>query len=264
MLYHKRPELTRMSMWHMAKVIKMFNDAGHKAHGIVVGCRQNDLDSTVYAESLGLRHFQKENSPLYKKFGFAFSQALLMEDDYICKMDSNNFNSKEYWDKCINKISNKKVVSFGTNKFTVLASDPSLQKTCVFTTRKKIHLCNSGQFYLNYSLSQAVNFRSIYDENQRNNFDGKINKAFSEKWGPGVIEIISSDPEDCFDVKSSTDIHSYDSYICRSPKIYPEYKTRKELLEEFEELKLLDLGYFTPDCDRIVEPGADLSELERI
>ena len=50
----------------------------------------------------------------------------------------------------------------------------------------------------------------------------------------------------------------------KSPNVYPRYKDRSELVEKYEELKLLDLGYFSPTCDKIVEPGADLSELERI
>jgi hypothetical protein len=103
-----------------------------------------------------------------------------------------------------------------------------------------------------------------YSQKQTCNFDGKINQAISNKWNETVIETISSDPDDCFDVKDGEDIHSYDSYMKKSPGVYPPNKKRSELVEIYEELKLLDLGYFNPECDKIVEPGADLSELERI
>lgn len=264
MLYHKRPELTRMSMWHMAKVVKMFNEAGHKAQGMVVGCGSCEPKQKEYAEKLGLEHLSKKNDPLSNKFSFAYSHALMKETDYICKIDSNNFNSEKYWKKCIEFLGGSKHVTFGSNKFCVLNANEGVQGTCVFTTRQKIHLCNSGQFYLNYSLSNAVNFRSIYASDQKCNFDGKINEAFRDKWGESVIKTISSESDDCFDVKDGTDIHSYESYIRRSPNVYPKYKDRSELVEEHEELKLLDLGYFSLRTDKIVEPGADLSELERI
>lgn len=264
MLYHKRPEVTRMSMWHMAKVVKKFNEAGHRAQGIVVGCSGCEPKQKAYAEKLGLEHFSKKNTPLSSKFSFAYTQALLKETDYVCKIDSNNFNSDGYWDKCIEKLSGSKVVSFGTNRFTVVSSNQEEEKTCVFKTRKKIHLCNSGQFYLNWSLSQCVNFRSLYSTGQKSNFDGKINEAISKKWGESVIETISTSPSDCFDIKDGTDIHSYESYIVKRNTVYPAYKDRSKLVEEYEELKLLDLGYFSPSCDKIVEPGADLSEIERI
>ena len=65
MLYHGRPELTRMSMWHMAKVIKKFNKAGHQSVGIVVG---DDLKQSEYAESLGLEHMYMANDPFIKSF----------------------------------------------------------------------------------------------------------------------------------------------------------------------------------------------------
>lgn len=264
MLYHKREEVTRMSMWHMAKVIKMFNDAGHRAKGFVMGCASCEPEQKKYAEKLGLDHIDHQNQPIAKKFSSAYQQALLRETDYICKVDSNNFNSNEYWQKCIDKMFQEKVVSFGTNKFCVMSADKSEQRTCVFNTRQNIHLCNSGQFYLNYSLSKCVNFRSIYAPDQTCNFDGKINVALTDKWGASIINKISSEPNDCFDVKCGDDIHSYESYIEKMNTVYPSYKDRSELVEEYEELKLLDLGYFSRACDKIVEPGADLSELERI
>jgi hypothetical protein len=264
MLYHKRPELTRMSMWHMAKVVKMFNEAGHRSQGIVIGCASCEPKQKEYAEKLGLEHLDKSNTPLSKKFSFAFTSALMKETDYICWLGSNNIHSDGFWEKCIKTLEGSKQVTFGSNKFCVMHSDPKIQETCVFKTRQDIHLCSSGQFYLNYSLSNAVNFRSVYAENQTCNFDGKINEAFESKWNASVVKRISSEPNDCFDIKDSTNIHSYESYMRKSPQVYPRYKNRSELVEEYEEFKLLDLGYFSLKTDKIVEPGADLSELEHI
>ena len=264
MLYHKRPELTRMSMWHMAKVIKKFNEAGHRARGIVIGCAGCEPKQKEYAERLGLKQFDKKNEPLGKKFSFAFLTAPMQVTDYICWMGSNNFNSDAYWDQCIETVGGAKEVSFGSNKFCIVHSDDENQGTCIFKTRQDIHLCSSGQFYLNWSLSQAVNFRSLYKDNQRANFDGMINDAFDKKWGPSVIKTIRSENDDCFDVKDDDNIHSYESYMRKSPRVYPAFSDRSVLVEEYEELKLLDLGYFKTSCDKIVEPGADLSELERI
>jgi len=241
MLYHGRPELTRMSMWHMAKVIKKFSKAGHQSVGIVVG---DDLKQAEYAESLGLEHMYMANDPLHKKFSFVWQQALLKETDYLCWLGSNNIHSDAYWDKCIKVLEGPKEVSFGTNKFTIVHSSKDKEQTCTFKTRKAIHLCSAGQFYLNWSLSNAVNFRSLYSEGQTFNFDGKVNKAITNKWGTDVIKTISSEPDDCFDIKDSQNIHSYQSYIRKRGSVYPAYEDRSKLLERFEELKMLDAGQF--------------------
>jgi len=241
MLYHGRPRLTRMSMWHMAETIKKFCDSGHESIGIVIGDENKDAE---YARNLGLQHFEYANDPLSLKFSFAWTQAILKETDYICWMGSNNLHSDAYWGKCISNLEGPKQVTFGTNKFSVVHSSTHVQETCTFKTRKSIHLCSAGQFYLNYSLSHAVNFRSIYDPNQTFDFDGPINKAFSEKWGKNVIKKISSHPADCLDIKDDTNIHSYESYISRRGGVYPAYKDRDDLKIDFKELKMLDEGYF--------------------
>lgn len=241
MLYHGRPELTRMSMWHMAKVIKKFNKAGHQSIGIVVG---DDFKQAEYAESLGLEHMYMANDPLDKKFSFTWTQALLKETDYVCWLGSNNLHSDAYWNRCIKVLEGEKQVSFGSNKFSIVHASKKVEPTCTFTTRKNIHLCSAGQFYLNWSLSNAVNFRSVYAEGQTFNFDGKINQALAGKWGDDVIKTISSDPSDCLDIKNDENIHSYHSYIRKRGKVYPAHKDRSKLVEQFEELKMLDNGQF--------------------
>lgn len=241
MLYHGRPELTRMSLWHMAKTIKKFTESGHKSIGIVVG---DDLKQAEYAESLGLEHMYMANDPLDKKFSFTWTQALLKETDYLCWLGSNNLHSDAYWNRCIKVLEGEKQVSFGSNKFSIVHASKGVEPTCTFTTRKNIHLCSAGQFYLNWSLSNAINFRSVYAEGQKFNFDGKINQALASKWGDGVIKTISSDPADCLDVKNDENIHSYQSYVRKRGKAYPAYKDRSKLVEMFEELKMLDNGQF--------------------
>jgi hypothetical protein len=225
----------------MAKTIKKFSEAGHKSIGIVVG---DDLKQADYAESLGLEHMYMANDPLDKKFSFTWTQALLKETDYVCWLGSNNLHSDRYWNKCIAVLEGPKEVSFGTNKFSIVHASKGVEPTCTFTTRKNIHLCSSGQFYLNWSLSNAVNFRSVYAEGQKFNFDGKINQALAGKWGDGVIKTISSDPSDCLDIKNDENIHSYQSYVRKRGKAYPAYKDRSKLVEKFEELKMLDNGQF--------------------
>lgn len=254
MLYHKRPEITRMSMWHMKKVIDRFNAAGHKAQGIVFG---DEEEQKRYAEFLGLDHIRVNNSPLGLKFSFAFDAALYTNCDYICGLGSNNFNDFRYWDQCINALGKNKKVSFGSNKFTIVHSENKYQDTCVFTTRQKKHLCSSGQFYLTYSMNSAINFRSLYRPTQTHNFDGAINDALIAKWGDdGCPVTISSEAFDCFDVKDDTNIHSYDSYMKRSPTIYPKYKKRNKLVNAYKELKLLDQGFFREECYKTFEPEA--------
>lgn len=258
MLYHNRPEVTRMSMWHMKKVIDRFNAAGHKAMGVVFG---NEDEQKRYAEFLGLEHITIANSPLSRKFEAAYTNALWKDTEYICKVDSNNFNDFSYWDKCIETVGGIKLVSFGTNRFTVVSADKNVQPTCVFKTRQKKHLCNSGQFYLTYSLKQAVNFSNIYPEGITHNFDGRINDAIVKKWNDdNNIHTISSNPQDCFDVKDGTDIHSYASYIKKSPDTYPRYDKRSELTKRYRELTLLDQGFFREECYKIFEPEVELSE----
>ena len=241
MLYHGRPELTRMSMYHMAKTIKKFNAADHNSVGVVIGDYGPEAE---YAGNLGLEHFYHPNDPLYKKFSFAWIQSLLKETEYICWFGSNNLHSEEYWDKCISTLEGKKEVTFGSNKFSVVNSSKDTQETCTFKTRDSAHLCSAGQFYLTYSLDQAVNFRSIFKPGQSFNFDGVINKAFTNKWGRSTVKTISSEPSDCLDIKNEENIHSYNSYMRKRGGVYPIYKNRDDLLEDFKELKMLDNDQF--------------------
>ena len=78
MLYHKRPELTRMSLWHMAKVVGRFKDAGHEVHTVVIGDEENQRS---YCDSIGLDHYSFKNDPLHKKFKFAWTTSIKKKTD---------------------------------------------------------------------------------------------------------------------------------------------------------------------------------------
>jgi hypothetical protein len=244
MTYHKRPELTRMSMFHMASVIKKFNDAGSPAQGIVVGEEQTQKD---YAESLGLEHIWHANLPLTNKFRSCFAEALKKETDYVCWMGSNNLHSPEYIDKCIEMMKGSLVPTFGTTKFVIMSVDKDKQETCVFNTRS-YHLVSSGQFYCSYTLHKSIDFKTVYGANQTCDFDGTLNDTIAKKWNPSGKNIkqtilpISSEPEDCLDIKDGSDIHSYKSYIIR--KNYPRHLSRDEMYEKYEELQMLERGDF--------------------
>lgn len=244
MTHHGRPELTRMSLYHMAKTIELFKEAGVFAQGIVVGEEQIQKD---YAESQGLEYVWHANLPLSNKFRSCFSEALKKETDYVCWMGSNNLHSTEYLDKCIEMMKGPLVPTFGTSRFVVMSVDKDKQETCVFNTRR-YHLVSSGQFYCGYTLRKSIDFKTVYGANQTHDFDGTINDTIARKWCQGksgtkdVIQCISSEPEDCLDIKDGNDMHGYESYIIREN--YPRHLSRDEMYEKYEELQMLERGDF--------------------
>lgn len=259
MLLHGREELARMSMYHMARVIKKFNDAGHKCHGIVFGDAIAEPDQFKYALDLGLIPYHIINDPLYLKFRFAWRTALLQQTEYVCKMDSNNVNSEDYWDRCLEKLGGKRVVTFGTPHFIVSSKSIKESKTKVFTTRQHKHLCNSGQFYLRYSLEKVIDFNNLYKKDQGQNFDGVINDKINNEWGDSVTHRLTPVAfTDCLDIKDGTDIHSYDSYA--SKPNYPSGPPRHELGSIYPEIKLLDEGYFALAHDKSAAQEDEPSE----
>jgi len=243
MVYHKRPELTRMSLWHMAKVIKMFRSAGHDCQGIVIG---DESDQMTYCKKLGLEHIDHPNTPLNKKFKRAWSEALNKRKDYICWLGSNNIHSDSFWNKCLDKISGGAVASFGTKNFTVIDKDPSNQKTMVWM-RMRYHVCSCGQFFYSTTIRKSIDFNEVFngrlntDKENARDFDGSINRVLVDRWQRDVIKILDSDSLDCIDVKSGLDMHSFESY---EKGLYPEHYTRNEIYSLFEELQMLEEGAF--------------------
>lgn len=238
MAYHSRPELTKMSMYHMKRVIDMFNNAGHKSIGIVIGDK-NDMSD--YAESLGLEHVEYPNDDLTEKFITCWISAIRKNTEYMCWLGSNNIHSDEYWQKCIETLGGNKKVSFGCKKILIVSTDKEKQETCVFNTRGA-HLTSSGQFFLNYSFKKCINIFDVYEKGQTFNFDGKVNEKFFGMWGEEVVECISKEPEDCIDIKNNENIHTYESYI--KVDSYPRYDNRDVIFSKHKELIMLENGDF--------------------
>ena len=241
MLYYKRPGVTRMSLWHMAGVIKKFEKAGHKCHGIAIG---DEPDQAEYCESLGIEHLNCDNDPLPDKFKFAWMSALAKETDYICWLGSNNVHSDEYWDACIKQLSMDPVVSFGSTRFTVVDINKEVQTTIAWK-RKSYHLCSCGQFYNTNAINKTIDFEEVF-RSERNleeskDFDGSINNHLAVRWTPRVIVPLESNGLSCIDLKTGTDIHPFRRYIWGD---YGQEYTRDEIFEKFNELQMLEAGYF--------------------
>lgn len=237
MLYYKRPELTRMSMWHMAKTLKRFREAGHECEGIVIG---SDRKQQEYAESLGLEHIHQSNDPLARKFLRAFKEAIAKEKDYVCKVDSNNVHSDDFWDKCIEHLKEPRK-TFGTQNFTIVDSRDRTKEGVVWVANS-YQTCNSGQFYNTKFLKLSAHGFHIkfFPSHMTRKFDALVNRAMRNKYR-SCFSYVDRHFLDCIDVKSDTDIHKYDSYAKhrRLERIKPE-----EIFDHFEELKLLQDGYF--------------------
>ena len=236
MVYHRRPAVTRMAIDHMADVIDMFKGGGIDAVGITIG------SSSVierFAKNRGLKHERHPNDPLSGKFTYAWMLAAQENKDYICWMGSNNIHSDGYWEKALNKLSENKVATFGSRNCIILHRDKDTPKTCHFRPHSH-YLISSGQFFLTYSFTNAVNILTVYDLDQQFNFDGKVLDKMTDKWGKDIIEYVEFDEEDCIDVKSTLDMHNYESYR----RIYPEYLPSNQIIPRFPRLQMLIQGFY--------------------
>ena len=238
MVYHDRPALTKMSIDDMVGAMHYFADEGHSVQGIVIGDSYNVAE---YARGLGLRHEMFKNDPLSNKFSFAWLRAVQAQCDYIAWWGSNNVHGAGYLAECNERLLGNKVATFGTKNCVIVSAEPGEEETCVFTPLNK-YLISSGQFFLTYSIQNSVNPLTIYDEEQTFNFDGKILDAMTDKWGDGIIEVVTHDDEDCLDVKNKVNIHSYESYMNMSH--YPRYVSRKDLKHRHPSLQLYLEGTF--------------------
>lgn len=238
MVYHERPRLTKMAVDHMADVVDVFREQGCDAVGIVIG------DSPVicrFARERGLMHEHFPNEPLSSKFTYAWVRAAQTQKDYICWLGSNNIHSDGYWATALEMLHGPKVATFGTRNCVIMSTDKSKPETCVFTPRDH-YLISSGQFFLRYSFVNSVNVLTVYDHNQTFNFDGKVMDCMTDKWGKGIIEVVSFDEEDCIDIKDNYNIHSYESYM--KVAHYPRYENANTIVPRFPRLKLLMSGYY--------------------
>ena len=112
--------------------------------------------------------------------------------------------------------------------------------------RRGYHVCSCGQFYFTNTIKKTVNFNEVFSRPKNkeagNDFDGSINNKLTARWGKSTIEAHEdSDGLDCIDIKSDTDIHSFDRYARGR---YPQDFTRDEIYSKFEELQMLEAGEF--------------------
>lgn len=236
MVYHKRPNVTRMAIDHMADTIMLFNQEGIEAEGIVIG---NSKAIARFCYDLGITHLDFPNDPVSNKFTYAWLMAVQRETDYICWLGSNNLHGDGYWVSAIEKIKGHKVATFGTRNCVIISTNPKNQRTCLFHP-KEGYLISSGQFFLTYSFKHAVNILTVYDMDQQFNFDGKILDCFTDTWGSQIVEELTFDEEDCLDIKTDYNIHSYESYMGR----YPDYLESGLIVPRFPRLKLFMTGYY--------------------
>jgi hypothetical protein len=224
----------------MVDTIKSFNEDGFDSIGVVIG---DDPRQAKFCEENGLEHHFYPNDPLSFKFQFAWMTCIHKQKDYICWLGSNNVHSKSYFDKCKKRLSKNKCATFGSNKFVVMSQDPQVNETCVFNTRGN-YLVSSGQFFLTYTLENSIDILGMYDKSTRFDFDGKILREITNKWGWSVVELISSDPEDCIDVKNDENIHSYESYINRDQ--YPRWDSNLIVSSRYPRIQELMNGDYEP------------------
>lgn len=242
MVYHRRPEITRMAIYHMAKVLKKFSDAGHECSSFVVG---DEDDQETYCNKLGLNHVRFKNDPLPDKFKYAWSCAIQDNKDYICWLGSNNVHSDDFWNKCLERISGKAIPTFGTKNFTIVDNDFSNQKTLTWT-RRKYAFCSSGQFFYTTTIKKCVKLDQVFNRSantvDKKDFDGSINKAIHSKYGADDVFIsLDSHPLDCIDVKTNFDMHPFKDY---DKGALPQRYTRDEVFGLFEELQMLEKREF--------------------
>ena len=236
MVYHRRPNVTRMAIDHMDDVIRLFRQEGLDAEGIVIG---NSKPIARFCRELEITHLDFPNDPISNKLTYAWLMAVQSDNDYMCWLGSNNLHGDGYWALAIEKIKGHKVATFGTRNCVIISADPENERTCLFHP-KEGYLISSGQFFLTYSFRQAVNVLTVYDLDQQFNFDGKILDCFTDMWGSQIVEELTFDEEDCLDIKTDYNIHSFESYI----GLYPEYVQSRLIAPRFPRLKMLMSGYY--------------------
>lgn len=225
-----------MAVDHMGDVVDLFNDQGFDSVGIVIG---DSVEIEVFAKDRGLMHESHPNDPVSGKFTYAWMLAAQQKKDYICWLGSNNLHSDGYWETALNTLSGKKVATFGTRNCIIMSAEKKNDLTCHFKPRDH-YLISSGQFFLTYSFINSVNILTVYDMDQQFNFDGRVLDKMTDKWGKDIIEYVEFDEEDCLDIKTEYNIHSYDSYM----KIYPKYIPSSQIVPRFPRLMMLMQGFY--------------------
>lgn len=221
MVYHDRPELTKMSIDDMSMAMSNLRNSGFEVTGLVIG---GSYHIAKFCSALGIRHEMFENKPVSDKFTYAWMRAIQHRCDYICWYGSNNVHSAGYWMSVSERLKGNKAATFGTRNCIIMSSDPQEEYGCHFTPTPG-YLISSGQFFLTSTLINTVNLLTLYDPEQTCNFDGLLLDCLTDRWGQDIVEVVEFDEEDCVDIKNHINIHSFESYM-RVPE-YARYNTRK-------------------------------------
>ena len=237
MAFYGRPALTRMSMSHMARVIKMFNDAGHEATGFVIG---DDKPEGKYAEKLGLDWIDFPNKPLNKKMSKMFRYAATRPADYVCWFGSNNLHSDKYIKECISLLSEEDPLdSWASETFVMTHKDHN--NTCVFRKPEKdFAVCSSMQFYNTRKLLSYLDLVHWPDDFERG-FDADINWLFGSR---DRVKKIYIDGLEAIDIKGDGDMNDFDRYAVDGKDLYEKGPTKKSVIKKFPEYQELENGYF--------------------
>lgn len=244
MIYYERKEVTRMSLYHLRKIMDMYEDMGVDCEARIFG---NEFDQEELSIALGFNHYFIDNSPLSDKFSFAVKTSCESGKDYICWLGSNNLHCYDYMRNCAELLSSGKAY-YGSKSFSICTTDRIKLKK--FECRG-LNVCSSGQFFKTSSLKSINPFKS----SMRHNFDGVMNKHMTIGKGTESVVRLSGSVFNCLDVKDGGDMHSWDKYRDNYAKA-----TRHDAEEKFEELRLLLNGFFSQDQYRTSVLGAYLSE----
>lgn len=235
MAFYGRPDVTRMSMSHMSRIIGLFNDAGHEARGFVIG---DDVPQGEYAEGLGLEWVSFPNQPVAVKLRKMFDHALSCDVDYVSWLGSNNLHSDEYINKCIDFLSqDKPPYSWASDSFLMTTTDR--QKTCVWSMPSRDYaVCSSMEFWDRSRLKDVMSKISWADD-KKSGFDGRLNGLFYETYGYNVCKV-EIDHFNVVDIKGFGDMNSFRGYSTK----FPVGPKKRDVIKKFPEYQELENGYF--------------------
>ena len=243
MPFHGRGEMTRMSLFHLKRVASVFLEEGHTVHDFAIG---EDEASGRFAEAIGIEWVRFPNDPLAAKMRHMYNYAASKDCDYICKADSNNLYTADFVLGCSRHMGGPWPKNlFGSNKFLVSSRKKDEDQTCIFTPRLKRHICGTMQFVKTSTLVNDVDLEEIYPDSVERKFDGKLNSAVYRAQGPHTVGHINEHDWNVLDIKSSENhLNTYNSYMKHLGSLYEEGPKKEELYDMFDELKMLDMGYF--------------------
>ena len=220
MVYHGRPELTKMSIDDMNLAMHHFINRGFDVTAVVIG---DSPDVEGFCNDMSVTHETFKNDPVADKFTYAWMRAAQQRCDYICWYGSNNVHHAGYWEEAMNTLMFEDVSTLGTTNCLVMSADRDKTEGCIFHPTEG-YVISSGQFFRTRDLIKSVNILTVYNRDQTCNFDGVLLDAIKEECGPYALTVVTHCEEDCIDVKNSENIHSFQAYM--DMPHYKRYSTR--------------------------------------